>query len=286
MSSATASCRRRTASTRTTPTPRPTISTTPAAGRPRVSRTTPPACSGRTAGAATGTRRTTCRRQPWSAARRPGTGTTRTASASGRSLGGGDSTYYLRGPLGVLSEFEGAGDLLGWSVDYIYAAGRLIADDQAARRRVAHDRRDPSGGAGTVTQCSRGAGLRVGLHGPVHGGVVGHADGDAERRADLRRLGRSCGTGTSPTVDGDDGDQRPRLHGDVLGRHPEALTVTKTGSGSGTVTSAPGGDLVPGHLRGGRTRRDPRSRSPRRRRPARGSRAGAGTAAARRRRPR
>ena len=41
---------------------------------------------GRTAAAATGTRRTACRSKPRSPARRPGTGTTRTASASGRSL--------------------------------------------------------------------------------------------------------------------------------------------------------------------------------------------------------
>ena len=46
-----------------------------------------------------------------------------------RKIAGNDmsSTYYLRGLLGVLSEFEGAAGLIGWSVDYIYAAGRLIA---------------------------------------------------------------------------------------------------------------------------------------------------------------
>ncbi|MGC1818652.1 MAG: hypothetical protein WA900_13480, partial [Casimicrobiaceae bacterium] len=115
------------------------------------------------------------------------------------------STDYLRGRLGVLSEFPpspayeprglwrdlagalrakagGAGALLGWSVDYVYAAGRLIATTKP-----------PAGAWHTIA-------LTV--------------TGD---------LACTAWFSTDPQV-----------------------TVTTTGSGGGTVTSAPGGISCPG----------------------------------------
>jgi hypothetical protein len=71
-------------------------------------------------------------------------------------LGDGDSTYYLRGPLGVLSEFAGSGDLIGWSVDYIYVGGRLIATTKPPVGAWRSLKVTPYGGPGTVTSSPTG----------------------------------------------------------------------------------------------------------------------------------
>jgi YD repeat-containing protein len=150
------------------------------------------------------------------------------------------STYYLRGPQGVLSEFDGSAGLIGWSVDYIYAAGRLIATAKPPAGAY-HSLTVTPSGFGTVT--SAPAGLDCGSACTGQFTVGSSVTLTATPNAGLMFLhwGGSCGTGTSPTVTVTMGTSGLACTATFSDGTPEPLTVTRTGSGTGTVASAPGG---------------------------------------------
>ncbi len=159
-----------------------------------------------------------------------------------KSFGGGQtSTYYLRGPLGVLSEFEGASGLVGWSVDYIYAAGRLIATTKPPAGAWHSLTVTHYGGPGRVASSPSGLDCGSACTGRFTQGSSVTLTATPNDGLSFVAWGGSCGTGTSPTVTVTMGTSDLVCTATFSGGPPEQLTVTKTGSGNGTVTSTPGG---------------------------------------------
>ncbi len=156
-------------------------------------------------------------------------------------LGDGDSTYYLRGPLGVLSEFEAEGDPLGWTVDYVYAAGRLIAATKPPAGTWHTITVTRAGGPGTVSSAPVGLDCGSACTGRFTAGSSVTLTATPNDGLTFVAWGGGCGTGTSPTATVTMGTSDLACTATFSGGTPEPLTVTKTGSGTGTVTSAPAG---------------------------------------------
>ena len=152
------------------------------------------------------------------------------------------STDYVRGPLGVLSEFEGAGDVLGWSVDYIYAAGRLIATTKPPTGAWHTIAVTTVGGAGTVTSSPTGVDCGPACTGRFTRQSAVTLTATPGPGQTFTGWSGAC-SGASPTI-------TVTVTGDLactawFSTNPQ-VTVTTTGSGGGTVTSAPGGISCPG----------------------------------------
>ena len=149
-----------------------------------------------------------------------------------------NSTYYVRGPMGVLSEFTGSVSLIGWSVDYIYAAGRLIATTKPPAGAW-HDLAVIRAGVGTVTSSPTGLDCGSVCEGQFTEGSQVTLTAMPNEGQTFLGWGGACGTGTSSTATVTIGTSSLDCTATFSGGDPEQLTVSKTGSGA--VSSSPGG---------------------------------------------
>ena len=152
-----------------------------------------------------------------------------------------ESTYYLRGPAGVLSEFAGEVGTVGWSVDYIYAAGRLIATTRppAGVWKTIHVTH--VGGPGRVASTPTGLDCGAACTGRFTPGSVVALTAVPGDGLTFQGWTGGCGTSSNATITVTVGSANLDCTATFSGGDPEQLTVSKSGSGSGTVSSSPGG---------------------------------------------